>query len=154
MINANVNLTDAPKTAPMATSANAPGERLAPGISRLMSIAKIPPIAAPIMNTGASNPPEVLVPSESIKATNLKTSITRRTVNVKWFSSMAPMVSYPGPKYARDKIPERSNPKRSDGWEDIGAKMELLELVFCPVKGLYEEYRRKPTDHTKGCVIQ
>ena len=54
----------APKTAPIATSANAPGERCATGQILSTTIANTEPMAALTMNIGASRPPEVPEPSE------------------------------------------------------------------------------------------
>ena len=94
---ANVARAAAPKTAPMATSANAPGASSALGIRRLMPVAKMPPSAALAMNIGASKPPDVPEPSEITSASDLKTAISSRSFQVRLLLRMAEMVSYPTP---------------------------------------------------------
>src|SRR5437764_4011688 len=68
MMNENVARDAAPKTAPMATRANAPGDKFAPENKWFVPIANAPPSAALDMNMGASNPPEVPDPNEITRA--------------------------------------------------------------------------------------
>src|ERR1700691_388445 len=78
MMNVNVAREAAPKTAPMATSAKAPGERCAFGMKWFDTMAKMPPMAALHMKQGASNPPEVPDPSETAKAAALANITTSK----------------------------------------------------------------------------
>ena len=64
-MNVKVARDDAPSSAPIAATANASGERCARGITRSITMAKVLPMAALIMNIGASVPPDVPEPSDS-----------------------------------------------------------------------------------------
>src|SRR5271154_88843 len=97
-MNVNVARDAAPKIAPIATNAKAPGERCADGTSRFTTIANMPPIAALDINIGASNPPEVPEPSEITNAKDLNTAIKISSFNVKLLFKISEIVSYPTPK--------------------------------------------------------
>ena len=70
MMKENVARDAAPNTAPIATSANAAGDKCAPGNARFAIMANSPPMAALHMNVGASNPPDVPDPKEITSAAN------------------------------------------------------------------------------------
>src|ERR1700722_7487156 len=82
-MNVNVARDAVPNTAPIATKANAPGERCADGTSRFTTIANTPPIAALDINIGARNPPEVPEPREITNANDLNTAIKISSFSVK-----------------------------------------------------------------------
>ena len=82
-----------PKKAAMPTSAQAEGERFAPGIRRLIKSANEAPSAAPTMNMGASKPPEVPEPSDTTSARALNAISVRSSVRASRPFSMSEMVS-------------------------------------------------------------
>jgi hypothetical protein len=98
MMKANVAREAAPNTAPIATKANAPGDRFAAGKILSMATAKTPPKAALDMNMGASNPPEVPEPSEITSATALAIMTTISNPSAKLAFRMSLIVSYPTPR--------------------------------------------------------
>src|SRR5947209_5492370 len=110
MMNENVARDAAPNTAPIATSANAPGDRCAPGNTWLVAIANSPPMAALHMNVGASNPPDVPDPSDNTSAANFANITISRIFHASCPLRMAPMVSYPTPNTRGTKYPMIPSP--------------------------------------------
>src|SRR5579864_5508202 len=110
MMNANVAREAAPKTAPMATNANAPAERCADGITLSSAMANTPPSAALDMNIGASRPPDVPDPSEITKAMALANITISSNFKPRFAFKMSPMVSYPTPSTRGTKYPMIPSP--------------------------------------------
>ena len=92
-MNVNVALDAAPNTAPMATSANAPGERRRWHDPVHYQRDIFLPIAALDMNIGASRPPEVPEPSEITSASDLNTAIRISNFSVKLLFKISEIVS-------------------------------------------------------------
>src|SRR4029077_521961 len=99
-----------PKTAPMATNANAPAERFAPGKILSTPRAKTPPIAALDINIGASSPPDVPDPSETTSATAFANITTISNFRARFAFKISLIVSYPTPKTRGTKYPIIPNP--------------------------------------------
>src|SRR5580658_1779753 len=105
MMNANAAREAAPNTAPIATSANAPGERCADGKAWFATIANSPPMAALHMKVGASSPPEVPDPNEITSTANFAIITTSKSFHTRWPLRMSPIVSYPTPNTRGTKNP-------------------------------------------------
>src|SRR5260370_42714426 len=116
MMKANVAREAAPNTAPIATKANAPGDRFAAGRILSMATAKTPPHAALEMNMGASNPPEVPEPSEITNANALASMTTISTVRAKFgIQNIADGVA-PRAQSPRHKGTDKPQVQRANGW--------------------------------------
>ena len=83
----------APKTAPIATSAKAPGDNPAAGQTLSTIIANAEPMAALAMNIGASKPPDVPEPREIISAADLKIITANSAPNTILVFRMSEIVS-------------------------------------------------------------
>src|SRR5215471_17353553 len=110
MMKVNAARDAAPNTAPMATRANAPGERFAAGQILSTTMANTEPIAALAMNIGASSPPEVPDPSEMTSAADLKIITESSVPSSSLAFRMSEMVSYPTPSTRGTKYPMMPSP--------------------------------------------
>src|SRR5437588_8236812 len=110
-MNAKVARDAAPKTAPIATKANAPADKFAAGKIRSIPRANTPPRAALDINMGASNPPEVPDPREITSATALAIMTTSSSFQARFAFRMSPIVSYPTPNTRGTKYPKIPRPK-------------------------------------------
>src|SRR5579864_5953103 len=110
MMNEKVAREAAPNTAPIATSANAPGERCALGKTWFAIMAYSPPMAALHINVGASRPPDVPDPSDRTSATNFANITISSSFQASCPFRIAPIVSYPTPNTRGTKNPIMPSP--------------------------------------------
>src|SRR5436305_15205379 len=113
MMNENVARDAAPKTAPMATRANAPGDKFAPENKWLVPIANAPPSAALDMDMGASNPPEVPDPTEITRAIAFAIITLLKSLRPRCALKLSLIASYPTPTTRGTDEPPIPSPSAS-----------------------------------------